>query len=90
MDTWSELPCGLVARILCFVPLSDRVGSCALVGKCWAAATVEATNSISLTGCQRFGVLLQWIIAHGERLRELKLLDQPDMSCKMSDMPDKR
>jgi hypothetical protein len=49
MDPAPELPKVLITRILQHVPIQQRLYSCALVCKAWAAAAVAATNTISLS-----------------------------------------
>jgi hypothetical protein len=44
-----ELPWGVLIHILQHVPLQQRLSSCAVVCKAWAAAAVAATSSISFS-----------------------------------------
>lgn len=71
----SMLPMALLARILQHVPQEERLASCALVSKAWAAAAAAATVSIHVEGLNssKTASLQSWVELHARQLQSLRL-----------------
>jgi hypothetical protein len=89
MSSLSSLPEDVLKLVMTYVPQSDRLGSCCLVGTKMHAAAVAATEDLLLQSRseQHTESLLQWLSHYGQHLTKLELivrsLVQPleQMSC---------
>lgn len=81
-----ELAPDLVAHLLQYVPMEQRLGQCALVCQLWAVAAAQATTSIEccITSSTRES-LEAWLEQHATHLVSLKLTSCP---IKDFDMPE--
>lgn len=81
-----ELPWPVLTRILQLVALQQRLSSCALVCKSWAAAAVAATSSISFSTPKSWGQdsskagFRKWLQQHGQVVHSLELTLTGDAS----------
>jgi len=68
-----DVPVALLANILQYVPLHERLGVCTRVCRSFHAAAVEATNNISIVSTQeRCDDVVQWLQRHGSGVTALK------------------
>lgn len=71
------LPDACLHRILCYLPLKERLDSCSLVSRRFQAAAAAATECIQDVDVNyaQLPTCLAWILAHGSSLTSLELRD---------------